>query len=132
MTERIRDPYPDDIERIVLDARNAAPLVPGCVVARDARETERILARWVLEARAAREARQVRGEDDPGEAAREQARTAGNAHRRRILNALLAAWDAHPDTPLGELLAMTHGGGHIWQVDDAKILAGLRALVEKP
>lgn len=124
----VQDPYPSDIERLVHDAAREVgalgvqwgPVTP----------TEAVLARWVIEARATREARQVRGEDDPGEAAREQARTPGNAHRRKVLNALLAAWDANPDTPLGELLAMTHGGGHIWQVDDAKILAGLRALVK--
>ena len=74
-------------------------------------------------------------EEDPGEAARQQARTPGNAHRRRVLNALLAAWDAHPDMVLEQVIASAApragGLGPAGYATDAQMLAGLRALAEK-
>ncbi len=132
----IRAPYPNDIERIVLDAAREAnthdPLPPWPATT----PVETLLARWVLEARAAREARRVNDEDDPGEAAREQARTPGNAHRRRVLNALLAAWDAYPTASLGWVLdraaILSEPRGLFRLIDsvpDADLLDGLRAMV---
>lgn len=72
-------------------------------------------------------------EYDAGEAAREQARTPGNAHRRKLLNALLAAWDAHPGWTFAQLMARS---AHAYYDDgcyfdtDADLLARLRALVK--
>ena len=78
--------------------------------------------------------------DDPGEAAREQARTPATAHRRRVLNALLAAWDAHPALSLGEVMARAIPptaevcraccAAEVDMAPDADLLAGLRALVK--
>ena len=131
----IREPYPNDIERIVLDAAREAS---GTEAVRwdTATPTEAVLARWVLEARAAREARRVNDKDDPGEAAREQARTPATAHRRRVLNALLAAWDAYPTASLGWVLdraaILSEPRGLFRLIDsvpDADLLDGLRAMV---
>ena len=68
--------------------------------------------------------------------AAERAKVPGNAHRRKLLNALLAAWDAHPDAQLGWVLdraaILTEPQGlyrHIDSVPDADLLKGLHAMV---
>ncbi len=219
----VRDPYPHDVERLVdLAAREAS--TTDAVRWDMATPTERVLARWVIEARAApavtllgprtpaqvvdaiaealpgtpigkaiedwqearrvawskylelrrdlrrtpieteteatrirlveeshliirqwgfappeavtREARQAYDEDEPGEVARAQAREPGVRHRRRVLNMLLAAWDANPGAQFGELLARAAWakpgpGFNISGTTDADLLEGLRRLTRE-
>lgn len=83
-----------------------------------------------------REARQAYDEDEPGEVARAQAREPGVRHRRRVLNMLLAAWDANPGAQFGELLSRAAWvkpgpGFNISGTTDADLLEGLRRLTRE-
>lgn len=81
-------------------------------------------------------ARQAYDEDEPGEVARAQAREPGVRHRRRVLNMLLAAWDANPGAQFGELLSRAAWvkpgpGFNISGTTDADLLEGLRRLTRE-
>ncbi len=57
-----------------------------------------------------------------------------STHRREMLNALLVAWDAHPDWALRDLMAAVAVGyydGGTYLGTDAETLANLRELVKE-